>query len=168
MRLGSLTCYAWEKKEREVWKHRRWWGEEEKVRDGGLHTFSVISCWISSLQKSVSSDMPIWTRANNMTLALTAFHGRPPCLSGPISSYADSQIWHLSFAAVMNSYSSARAISWPLPRLPVSNHGWYPQVNSHLIHIYLCLIPTHMYDTVHCQGDDLKRGNAWLVFFCGV
>lgn len=133
---------------------------------GEAFTFSVISYWSSSLQKSALSDMPIWMRANNMALAtLTAFHGRPPCLSGLISSYADSQMWHLSFAAVMNSYSSERAISWPLPRLPVSNHSWYPQVNSHLIHIYLCLIPTQMYDNVHCQGVYLKRGNVCLVFF---
>lgn len=73
---------------------------------------------------------------------LTAFHGRPPCLTGLISSYADSQIWHLSFAAVMNSYSSARAISWPLSSR-IDEQTWLIPPCKQPSDTYLRLLKSH-------------------------
>lgn len=116
--LGSLMCCLREK-ERERYeepdvdegKKKRWenWWFALSPCDFLSNQFPPKICLIGHAHLEASK------RPNNMTLAtLTTFHGRPPCLSGPISSYADSQTWHLSFAAVMNSYSSARAVSWSL------------------------------------------------------
>lgn len=140
-------------------KEKTWVMYEEADVDEKKERWETVVCTLSPWFhiKTIPSNLC----PDNMTLAtLTALHGSPPCLNWShlmLTAKHDicpSQLW-------VYSYSSARAFSWPLP---MSKPGWNFQANSHLIHIYLCLRPTKMYDTVHCQGVDLKYGDVK----CGV
>lgn len=169
--LGSLMCCLREK-EREVWRARRGWREEEKVRELVVCTLSL---WFP-IEPVPSKNLSYRTCPFGSKQASKQYDvSYPNYIPWQTSMFVWTDLilcWQPNVTSVLRSCDefiliceSCFLILVIQPRLPMSKPGWYPQANSHLIHIFPCLRPTQMYDTVHCQGVDLKRGDFWLVFF---